>query len=352
MLQEFLNTNLISVNEDANFEKLKKASEEIAKRISKSRGKLISFTLAALDPSVSIDNPDVLEVKETIIKHWTTFLSNVKDTPVTYIKAVIFQALQSLSSDINISAVIYLTGVDSIEQFNLSKQTDLLRIFFETLGNNVEAHAMQYWALPSDVRAERVLLDTTPLTAEAFDKAELDKNLKAIKGSVNKLIAESNLEVEQRRVLQLRSQLLWWKESSYSNSLKIGYDAIDKSILPVVMAFDYSQLLPLVYPTSADYFFRNALNTAIQGDNKAVKIGDILENFKSNTNLNPIFAGYKEEKEKISLYNFLRGFAQGVYQINELGKLVGVDESKELPLTDYGLWILHNLQANKISLLK
>jgi hypothetical protein len=353
MIQEFLNKNLITITDDVNVEKLSKASEDVVKKLNKAKPKIIPFALSALDPSVTVDNSEVTEVKDTILKHWTTFLSNVKDTPMTYIRSVMLQVLQALSdNDINNSAVIYLTGIDSLEYYNLGKQAALVKEFFEGLRTKIEADAAVRWTQQS-VGSALPALDENGLATDSVDKVEIDKNLKAVKSNINKLIAESNLEIERRRVVQLRTHLLWWKEARYSPSLKMSYSQMDKkSVLPIVAAHDYSVSLPLVYPASADFFFKNTLDFIMQKENKATKIGDLIKGVRASDDVKTIVGAAPEEKEKVTLLNFVRGFVQGVYQIKSLSKLVGIDESKEILPSDFGLWILHNLQANKISSVK
>ncbi len=88
MLQEFLDANLLPITDDGYFEKVKKSADELSKKLSKSKAKVLRYTLIALDPDIEANNPDVIEVKELITKNWSTFSTNRKDTPITFVCAV------------------------------------------------------------------------------------------------------------------------------------------------------------------------------------------------------------------------------------------------------------------------
>ncbi|HNP66259.1 MAG TPA: GTPase-associated system all-helical protein GASH, partial [Aequorivita sp.] len=110
MLQQYLNANLIPLTDDGDFKKLKKSADYITKQLLKSKKKTISYILTAIDPDVSVTNPDIEEVKAIIIKNWSTFVTNAKDTPLTYIRAVILEALNDISKNINNSLLIWFAS--------------------------------------------------------------------------------------------------------------------------------------------------------------------------------------------------------------------------------------------------
>lgn len=88
MLQEFLNAQLLPITDEVYFGKLQKVSEALAKSLQKNKSKVLTYTLTALDPDVSVDDPNISEVKELITKNWNTFATNSNDTPVTFIRAL------------------------------------------------------------------------------------------------------------------------------------------------------------------------------------------------------------------------------------------------------------------------
>ena len=139
MLKEFLEHQFIHISEDENLAKLNKASAEIVKTLQKNKAKIISYTLVALDPLVSPKTIEINEVSEIISnKHWRTFIPNTKDTPVTYIRAVMLEVLKRLANDIELACLIWLTGRNVIRYYNLGREKELLASFLLELGNRIE----------------------------------------------------------------------------------------------------------------------------------------------------------------------------------------------------------------------
>ena len=109
ILQIFLNKQFIKHDKEEDVGKLKKAAAEVQKKLAKQKNKVISYTLVALDPNISDDEPVLDEVQTIIVKNWQTFLNSAtktKDKPVTYIRAVILQALNTLAKEENFAAIM------------------------------------------------------------------------------------------------------------------------------------------------------------------------------------------------------------------------------------------------------
>ena len=67
ILQTYLNNQFIKTAEQENITKLKAAATEVKKRLSKKKAKVIPYTLVALDPFISEDEPIVADVEKIII---------------------------------------------------------------------------------------------------------------------------------------------------------------------------------------------------------------------------------------------------------------------------------------------
>ena len=92
LLQTYLNNQFVKTTEEGNINNLKKAIDELVKQLLKKRTKIIAYTLVALDPQISENDPVVIEVEKIIIKKWPAFQNNVtstKDKATTYIRTVI-----------------------------------------------------------------------------------------------------------------------------------------------------------------------------------------------------------------------------------------------------------------------
>lgn len=412
MLQQFLDANLLPISDEGYFEKLKKTAEEIAKKLTKSKVKVLSYTLAALDPEVPADNPDVVEVKELITKNWSTFSTNSKDTPVTFIRAVMLEALQTISKETDSACLIWLTGRNIQQQFKLTgKEKDLVTDFLLSLGIQVEKKAIENWSLPSESKLQKLSIEITEFTGATIDRAtfqklfiwasgpqdeqgiipikdpnphwpnsgaswsyqfapkaatviaqevnkafkeqskEITTNQIQIQEAVNKLLAQTHSEILERNgLLQMRTQLLWWKESCYSISLNQSYSGQQNGLLQIALANDYAVFVPTIYPASADYFLKETHRELVKDENKKMKVSEILKQVElSRETLKNVFAEPTAELGRISLLNFIKGLVWSKYTSEQFKNIVGFANTTEITLSDFTTWLFHDFQSLKIS---
>jgi GTPase-associated system helical domain len=411
MLQQFLDTNLLPITDEGYFEKLKKTADEIEKKLTKNNAKVLSYVLTALDPDVPADNPNIVEVKDLITKNWNTFSTNSKDTPVTFIRAVMLHALQSVSRDTSVACLIWLTGRNIQQQFKLiGKEKELILDFLMALGQKVENIAIESWSLPSDTKLQKLSIEIKEFTGATVDKTTLQKlfawasgpndeqgatlkdpnpywpnsaqnwayqfapkaaaaisqevskvlkeqaksvseNQILIQEAVNRLLSQTQSEILERNgLLQIRMQLLWWKESCYSVSLKQSYRGQENGLLQIALANDYAVFVPTIYPTSVDFFLRETHRALVKDEGKKIKVSEILKQVElSREALRNVFAEPKGELGRISLLNFIKGLVWSKYTSEQFKIFVGFPDTAEMTLSDFTTWLFHDLQSLKIS---
>ncbi len=408
MLQSFLDHNFIQIKEDENLSKLRKAGGELARKLSKNKAKIISYTLIALDPEVKANNSDLDEAKKIIIKNWKTFVANSGDTPITIIRAVILEALETMSKEKNYACIIWLAGRNVIKHCKLGREGELLTKFLLDLGNKIEKEAVENWSLPSESKIAKLTLKIEELTGATLDKTEIENHLKAaaihsawgesgenpylqtqnnvnwpkffaerashgIRSVVNKalksqakeisaslsqaqealnnLLIQTQSEILQKNsLMQIRTQLLWWKEACYSESLKQSYRELKDGLLQVALAIDYSSFVPFIYPTSVDYLLKETHRVFISEEGKRMKISEILKMIKeASEKLKAIFVEHKAKEGRVSLINFVEGLVWNRHETTQLKNLVGISAATEITLDEFTLWLFHDLQALKIA---
>lgn len=410
MLQTYLNANLLSLTDDGDFKKLKKSADDIAKKLVKSKAKIVSYTLSAIDPDIAVNNADIAEIKEIIVKNWSTFTTNAKDTPLTYIRAVMLEALISISDDLNHSLPIWFASRNIVQYHNLGKEKKIILEFLSNLGNNINQKANQEWALSNNNTLSKIeieLKDVTkylinddtlkkyledasgptnsagvanfdspnpywstqqqhwsyqfaPIAAKGIKNA-IDPSLKAIanvvndnkniiQNNLNKAIGQVQKEVSNRsQSLQLRSELLWWKEAGYSPSTDRSYDELDKSILGIVMAYDYSSFIPVIYPKSVDYFLKETYRGLKGSTAEVITLEDFLKAIQENMEkLKLIFPEDEALTGKLTLVNFINGLIWNKHQLTQFEKLVGIPLKIKLSSSELTTWLFHDFQLVRI----
>lgn len=410
MIQKYLNANLLSLTEDEDFKKLKKSAEDIAKKLAKSKTKIVSFTLTAIDPEISPDNGNILEVKEIIIKNWSTFVTNAKDTPLTYIRAVILEALSSICKDINHSLLIWFASRNIVQYHKLiGAEKDIIFEFLGGLRNNINRKANTDWALSKSDTFSKINFElkeiqkyalnddtlvkyledavgpTNKVGTANFDspnphwsnaaaswsyefpsratkgiKLVVDACLKAIititnenkntiQDSLNKILEQVEKEVlDRNNSLQLRSELLWWKEAGYSSSTDKSYNNLDKNILEIVLAYDYSYFIPMIYPKSVDYFLKETYKGLKQNSEEELTLEEFLKTIQEHKEeLKPIFPENEALTGKSTLLNFINGLLWSKYQLSQFEELVGISLNIKLCPNELTTWLFHDIQLMK-----
>lgn len=403
MIQEFLTNNLIQITEDDNFEKLLKASAVLEKKLSKDKSKIPTFTLIALDPEIKVTDPNVQEVQELIIAKWKTFTANCKDTPLTYIRAVILETLEKLSSDINVANIVFLSSRNITKHLNLKgKEKELITQFQTELGNKIETTAADKWSNSIGSKIQELKIDIGKVTGITINDTELENHLKAasihsglggggenpqypsnnavtwpnffseraskgIAETISKAINQHSVKINEiqtkiqeainnslsQNVLQnnnsslhLRTELLWWKESCYSKTLKYSYGDAQNGLLQVILALDYSSFIPFIYPQSADYFLKETHKGIIPEEDKTLKLSEVFKFIDdSKEKLKQYLSDEAFEVERISLAHFVKGYIFGKYSIKQLKDIVGISQNTELTLSEFTLWLFHDLQV-------
>lgn len=410
MIQDYLNANLLTITDDGDFKKLKKSSDEIAKKLLKNKAKIVSFTLAAIDPDISADNIDIIEVKDNIIKNWNTFTANSKDTPLTFIRAVILEALDSISVDINNAVLIWFASRNIIKYYNIiSNEKEIILEFLSKLGNKINQEANETWALNNSTSSTKANLELKEVSAYMINATSLQKyledasgpsnaqgvanfdspnqywpnsaqnwshqfapiaakgiktiidlslkaivttvneNQKIIQNSVNNTLEKLQQEITSRsKSLQLRSELLWWKEACYSPSSDKSYKELADEMIPIVVANDYSSFIPVIYPRSIDYFLIEMFQGIKNDSNEEIEIEKLIELLNGNSEqLLQILPEINIEAEKVSLLSYILGSIRGKYDSKQFESLLGFQSNVKLSKIDFTVWLFHDFQLFK-----
>lgn len=410
MIQEFLTNNLIQITEDENVEKLSKASAALEKKLSKNKNRIQTFTLIALDPEIKVTDPNVQEVQQLIINKWKTFTVNCNDTPLTYIRAVILETLEKLSKDINLANIVFLSSRNIMKQLNLKgKEKDLLTEFLLDIGTTIERTASLNWSLSSNNDSNLTIQNLEKLADTKLDTTTLQKKLEDASGphnsesitnydspnphwpntgaswsyqfpsrasngislvvnsalkkqteGVNVLINDVNKTLAditdklfeaqkmQNILLDLRTELLWWKEACYSKTLCDSYRSTQNGVLQLILALDYSTFIPFVYPQSVDFFLIETHKGIIAEEDKKLTLIEIFKLIDSSKETLYKYLGEESfEIERTSLIHFVKGYISEKYSIKQLKDIVGISENSELTLSEFTLWMFHDFQVLK-----
>lgn len=355
MIQEYLNNQFIRTTEDENFEKLKKSCGDVLKNISKDKEKILAYSLIAFDPDISPDNNEVTNIKSLIVDNWQTFLPNSKDTVVTIIRAVMLDALKSASKDTSNASLIWLACRNVFKHYKLGKEKEILTSFLSGLGNKVEDEVSETWSFSPDYEIEipkitAAVIDENDFSAGFTPATVKDATNKALKKQISELRENQKKFADLVNLMQMRTQLLWWKEAGYSPLLKTSYKNMKPGQLEILLAYDYSNFIPDLYPSSVDYFLVETHKALSANADKKIKISEFLKLITDKelglVNAVPEFNG---AEGRILFANFVKGLIHGKYQISQFKSLVGVTDTTELSLSEIVLWLFNDLHCVALS---
>lgn len=202
LLQTYLNNQFIKTTEEGNLTNLKKAIAELEKQLQKKRLKIIAYTLVAMDPHISENDPVVVEVEKIIIKKWPAFKNNVtatKDKATTYIRAVILEALTKLAKDAEFATLIWLSSRNLIQHYKLHKEENVISSLLQSFFVEKERTAHSIWGLSNEIEIPTFSIPEISIESKIASKDFLTKRLHAATGpsSMRDGVNEANEEANR-----------------------------------------------------------------------------------------------------------------------------------------------------------
>jgi hypothetical protein len=120
---------------------------------------------------------------------------------------------------------------------------------------------------------------------ESVGAESLEKEVNTFFGSVATAITEALTQSHQSlKAVERRSQLLWWKETLYSTTLRESYRDMDAALLPAVMAAELVKLLPNTIPVSVDFLLTDTYRAVVGGKPEPQKLADLVASFADDKN--------------------------------------------------------------------
>lgn len=408
----FLETGLFDIgDQDERLEHLEKSINDLQKDLGKNLSKLPRYTLVALDPNISDKEPVLAETEAIVTEHWKTLRIKHSEMPRQILRGVILNAIYQLGVSNPLAArIIYLTGSNFYPYAKLGKEKDIVKSLFSELTELAEEQAIEEWSLIDEAPSlklgalkinefkfgavsikkdtlEEGLLESLQNTAQghgpqhgggstwgqsfsekaseaistSFQTAinEFNKSLSpdSIEAPINKFFTSFKKTLDQTLktsfasmvAVERRSELLWWKETLYSQSLKRSYRGIKEQQLPMIMSYDLYQQLPAITPVSVDYLLKDTLFLLLGKEGKEIKFSDYIDSIKSEESkvlLKPYFENSNDYEGRISITDFIGLFINGKVKVGEFQEKTGIAANETMTLSVLSVALLHDLMAD------
>lgn len=183
MLIKFLKLGLIDLGaSDERLEKLIQTSAEIASVLKKNPSKSIAYSLVALDPNVPEGDPVIVEVVAVLGDKWPTYPNAFPSTPITLVRAILFDALLAAAdTDDDIAVAFACITRNMMPYVKAGAEQAVWTGAVQNVERDVDGRASEEWTTPASIGVGTLTIpaDTAEVGGKISKKATARDALKA-----------------------------------------------------------------------------------------------------------------------------------------------------------------------------
>ena len=407
LLRDFLSSRLLNIGaDDSRLEKLDATCNELAQTYATNPRIAVVPLLAALDPAAGADR-SLLEVGETLQKHWPTFRGAFSDEPLTLYRAVVLEAvMRAMELQGTLAVAVNLVAANILPQLQVGQEAHILSKFLDranaitskrleqawpkqaeaaelsplevpALGNLKKLDANTWFPQvaaasgPSTNKPNVTLTAANPnwtnsagqwsyefadrmasILADVHDKTIA--NALRVTGPAVKALGEAVAEklneflsAEQVRSNQREAanRLLWWRQSLYSETAKTPYCKLSATLVTWHMALDLSDLLPEVYPPAVESLLFEAVRAAAGAEGGTELTMSELLGVNSQTTKLANLQWLKEQQTTASRSLLVQALANSFAAGHPEPPKLGIGADMKMLPGDWAIWILREVKA-------
>jgi len=150
-----------------------------------------------------------------------------------------------------------------------------------------------------------------------------------------------------------KTNLLWWKETLYSPSLRMSYRRLEPSTAALCMAYDLVEHVSGLSPQSVEFLLREVMRASFGSDaSVSLSLADFCSLLKKNQRVIPIQEALGNENNtsgRNSLLSFVSGFVHGHVNVEHLKDRVGISTDAKVPYDEIAVWLFRDFQARRLA---
>jgi len=202
LLQQLLDARHFSLDgDDAQFERLSKASKALKDALVARPGDIIPAVLVALDPDAPDDDP-LFDASEKALKaEWKTLRNHYKERPRTILQAILLDACdQAALASPKLAAIAWLTAADAVVMLPPTTLHEVIRTRWIALGGITERLALGAGPSPTTEVAKAPAIAVLKLPARKstpHPPAHYNQRLLAALGPFTKVQDQNSWMVQQ-----------------------------------------------------------------------------------------------------------------------------------------------------------
>lgn len=188
---------------------------------------------------------------------------------------------------------------------------------------------------------------------KSISTESLEAEVNKFFGSVSKAITESLTKSHQSlKAVERRSQLLWWKETLYSTTLRQSYRDLDAALLPAVMAVELVKLLPDTILVSVDFLLTDTYRAVVGGKPEPQTLSELVASFAAEKNRVALRKALPEEltvcTERTTLTAFLTQVLHQRATPDQLQARTGLRPDHPAAPDQLAVILLHDLLTDRL----
>lgn len=187
-------------------------------------------------------------------------------------------------------------------------------------------------------------------------KSNYEENIAALFESLQTVIEGI---ASGRTAEAMRGELLWWRQTLYSRTLKTSYRGLDAAQAAFAMAFDLHRAVAAFHPASVEFLLREAFYNVI-GEKAGEKftIATLTENLAASDDTKfrreSLDSFYKNWSGQFPLTALIKmKFENAQESAGEIEKqTIGRLFETEIAGDEFAIWIFRDLQAHRLATMK
>lgn len=154
--------------------------------------------------------------------------------------------------------------------------------------------------------------------------------------------------------LQCRTNLIWWRESLYSQSALCSYRKMPMPIAATMMAFDLANMVPSFSPASVPAFLFESTSLIMKSEtDEGIELGQRIEDIKQSEYTEPLRNYINQTLNKFEGRSLLLNLVALDVNLDEaqFRKLTGLATTTRISDADWSNWVFRELQSIKAVIL-
>jgi hypothetical protein len=182
-------------------------------------------------------------------------------------------------------------------------------------------------------------------TAESIDLSDAGKSIQEF---VQAFATQINAAIRPIHATALRTEVLLWRESLYSPSLRSGYRRHSPPVRTLAQACDLHAIVPAHSPLAVESLLEEAARAV--GDGEPMTISDFLAALVQEipTELALVVGKTRPQTGRGPLLTLLREAIADRSPPGALDQRLGVESTAAVPLHDLAMWVFRDLQADRL----